>query len=74
VRPGGEYAIQDYPNYGRAFGNGTELRVCNESRSSNQSSSNAWKAYINDTGIQGEAVFTGARNFTVDEIEVFEII
>jgi hypothetical protein len=31
-------------------------------------------AYINDTGIAGDQVLTGARNFTVDEIEVFEVI
>jgi hypothetical protein len=29
--------------------------------------------YINDTGLDGEIVFTGSKNFQVKEIEVFEI-
>jgi hypothetical protein len=28
---------------------------------------------VNDTGLGGSVVFTGSYNFTVDEIEVFEI-
>jgi hypothetical protein len=29
--------------------------------------------YINDTGLTGNIVFTGSKNFQVKEIEVFEI-
>jgi hypothetical protein len=40
--------------------------------------SNSWAAnfgwaYTNDTGLAGETFFTGSRNFTVKEIEVFEV-
>jgi hypothetical protein len=31
-------------------------------------------SYANDTGIDGKQVLTGAYNFTVKEIEVFEVI
>jgi hypothetical protein len=34
---------------------------------------NLGTAYVNDTGIDGKAVFTGEYNFTVKEIEVFTI-
>jgi hypothetical protein len=31
------------------------------------------RSYTNDTGLNGEVVFTGSMNFQVKEIEVFEI-
>jgi hypothetical protein len=34
---------------------------------------NVGHAYANDTGIAREQFFTGERNFTVKEIEVFQV-
>jgi hypothetical protein len=69
-----EYAIYDYGNYGPAFGNNNDLCVYTQCNVNNNSYSNLGSAYTNDTGIAGNAVFTGAYNFTVREIEIFEVI
>jgi hypothetical protein len=44
---------------------------CNANSSSFSSLDNS---YANTSGLDGERVFTGSRNFTVKEIEVFEIV
>jgi hypothetical protein len=67
------YAIYDGSSYGPTFG-GTALCVCDKCQSSNSSYSTLGNYSDNDTGIQGNQVLTGAQNFTVKEIEVFELI
>jgi hypothetical protein len=65
-----------YPNgaYGPTFGHGHDLHVCDECHSSTGSYARLGYAYANDSGISEYLVFTGAQNFTVEEIEVFEVI
>jgi hypothetical protein len=50
------------------FGGGPDLRLSEKSYTGGFGIT-----YLNDTGIDGSAFFTGARNFTVKEVEVFEI-
>jgi hypothetical protein len=47
--------------------------VANECNANTSSSTNFGTAYVNDTGIAGNQVFTGEQYFTVQEIEVFSI-
>jgi hypothetical protein len=51
-----------------------DLYVCDECQTSGQSYSRLGGGYVNDTGITGDQVFTRCPYFTVDEIEVFEVI
>jgi hypothetical protein len=67
------YAIYDNSSLGPTFGN-CALYVCDKCQNANSSSSNLDNHYDNDTGIQGNQVLTGAQNFTVKEIEVFDLI
>jgi hypothetical protein len=66
-------AICDNAGYGPIFGNGDDLCVGDNCRNTNNSYSNLGKVYDNDTQIAGNQVLTGAPNFTVQEIEVFEL-
>jgi hypothetical protein len=50
------------------------LYVCDKCQASSQSSSILGDVYVTNMGIAGNQVLTGARNFTVAEIEVFEVI
>jgi hypothetical protein len=68
-----QYAINDQAQYGPTFGCNA-VYVCDKCQSSTSSYSNVNIHYVNDTGIQGLQVLTGAKNFTVKEIEVFEVI
>jgi hypothetical protein len=65
-----------YPNgaYGPTFGHGHDLHVCDECHSSTGSYARPGYAYADDSGISEFLVFTGTQNFTVEEIEVFEVI
>jgi hypothetical protein len=67
-------AICGSGSYGPTFGGGHDLHICDQSRTSNGSYSNLGHSYINKTGIAQNQVLTGAREFTVGEIEVFELI
>jgi hypothetical protein len=67
------YAICSYFSYGPCFGFGPDIYVADSCNSNNRSYTNLGNAYVNDTGITGNAVFTGEYNFTVKEIEVFSI-
>jgi hypothetical protein len=50
-----------------------DIAVSNNCSANSQSFTNLGITYTNDTGMIGEAFFTGSRNFQVKEIEVFEI-
>jgi hypothetical protein len=72
-----EYAIFCNASGGPEFGVGANgygdlaIRgVCNQSR---KSSTALGGAYVNDTGLKWQVMFTGAEVFTVKEIEMFEI-
>jgi hypothetical protein len=69
----GDNAVYHHPSYGPTFGGGLTIHVCDQCRSSNNSYSSFGSPYNNDTGISGNEVLTGACNFTVNEIEVFEV-
>jgi hypothetical protein len=70
-----ENAIDDHGSYGPRFGTGNaDLYVCDKCQTSTSSYSILGSVYVNDTGIAGNQVLTGAQNFTVAEIEVFEVI
>jgi hypothetical protein len=47
--------------------------VADNCNANTNSYTNLGKGYVNDTGITGNAVFTGEQYFTVKEIEVFSI-
>jgi hypothetical protein len=68
------YAIYDHSLYGPQFGLGRDFAVGEQCQNSNNCWSNSWGTYDNSTGIPGNQVFTGANHFTVQEIEVFEVI
>jgi hypothetical protein len=70
----GERAVYHNASYGPTFGAGHDFYVCDECRNSNNSYSTFGNSYANDTGIGGQQVLTGAYNFTVEEIEVFEVM
>jgi hypothetical protein len=57
---------------GPTFGSHS-IYVANDSNSNNSSYTDLGNSYVNDTGINGEQVFTGESHFTVQEIEVFSI-
>jgi hypothetical protein len=67
-------AILDNSSYGPTFGNGCDLHVCDQCQSSTGSYSALGTVYVNDTGLAGNEILTGAQSFTVEEIEVFEVI
>jgi hypothetical protein len=69
-----EKAILDYAASGPAFGSHSDLYVSTQCQTSNRSYSDLGTAYANDTGIAGTEILTGSRHFTVQEIEVFELI
>jgi hypothetical protein len=49
------------------------MRVSDNSNAAATSSTSLGAIYANDTGLDGQTVFTGSRRFQVKEIEVFEI-
>jgi hypothetical protein len=67
------YAIYDTSSYGPTFGNGFDIVVYDKCQSAN-CRARLGTGYANDSGISEYLVFTGERNFTVEEIEVFEVI
>jgi hypothetical protein len=70
---GEAYAIYDKSTYGPTFGDHA-LRICDQCQSSDSNYSRLDNGYVNDTGITRDQVLTGSYNFTVEEIEVFEVI
>jgi hypothetical protein len=65
-------AIYDCTSSGPRFGRGHDLSVYGNS--SNGGCSGLGTTYANDTGISGNQVLTGAKEFTVKEVEVFEVV
>jgi hypothetical protein len=56
------------------LGGGYDFAVCDQCHTFNNSYSNLGPSYTNDTGIAANQVLTGAREFNVEELEVFELI
>jgi hypothetical protein len=67
-------AIYNDSSYGPIFAGYSDLGIADQCQNSSGSWSNLGVGYINDTGIDGKNVLTGSYNFTVKEIEVFELI
>jgi hypothetical protein len=57
-------------SYGPCF---WDISVSDNCNANAASSSFLGRSYVNDTGLDGNTVLTGSENFTVKEIEVFEI-
>jgi hypothetical protein len=70
-------AIFCYSGFGPVFGldcNGySDIYVYNGCNTDTASGAFLGRAYTNDTGLNGEIVFTGSQKFQAREIEVFEI-
>jgi hypothetical protein len=66
-------AIWCNSSYGPIFGNGHDIIVYDNCNENTNSYTNLGNAYRNDTGLNGQEVFTGEYNFQVKEIEVFTI-
>jgi hypothetical protein len=66
-------AINYNASYGARFGSGANIAVADCCNQNTNSYPNLGNSSVNDTGIDGRQVFTGAYNFTVKEIEVFKI-
>jgi hypothetical protein len=67
-------AIYCGSGYGPIFGEANDIGVTDKCNESGQSFSGGFgDTYTNDTGLSGRTFFTGSPNFTVAEIEVFEI-
>jgi hypothetical protein len=68
-------AIACYLAYGPIFGKGEYddgIRVCDNCNMNTSSSTVFGHSYENDTGIDGNQVFTGEQHFTVKDREVFQ--
>jgi hypothetical protein len=65
-------AVNHTSSYGPTFGGGHDIHLANASNSNKSSYSNFPTAYTDTTG-KGNATFTGARNFTTSDIEVFKL-
>jgi hypothetical protein len=50
-----------------------DIYVSDDCNANTDSRTSLGYRYINDTGLDGETVFTGSPNFKVKEIEIFEI-
>jgi hypothetical protein len=60
------------------FGANGAIHIAVGCNQNNTSHTDGWgclyETYANDTGIDGLILFTGERNFTVKELEIFELI
>ncbi|CAF3018744.1 unnamed protein product [Rotaria sp. Silwood2] len=65
-------AVNHHSIYGPCFGAGPDMYLANASNSNNSSYTNFPSSYVNTTG-KGNNTFTGARNFTASDIEVFKL-
>jgi hypothetical protein len=59
--------------YGPLFGSANDIQVADDCNNNTSSYTNLGNSYANDTGIAGTQFFTGEYNFTVKEIEVFQV-
>jgi hypothetical protein len=69
-----DFAIECYSDYGPYFGSGADICVSDKCNVNADIYSSFGYTYKNDSGVEGEKLFAGSRNFEVKEIEVFEII
>jgi hypothetical protein len=60
-------------SYGPTFGGNHDIHVADCCNNNTNSYTNLGCSYANDTGIAGNQFFTGESNFTVKEIEVFQV-
>jgi hypothetical protein len=67
------YTISCHSSYGPTFGGGSDIYVADGCNNNTSSYTNLGHSYTNDTGIAQTQFFTGERNFTVKEIEVFQV-
>jgi hypothetical protein len=67
-----QHAVYHVSGYGPTFGGGNDLCVSTNSNSNNSSYTNFPFSYTDTTG-QGNNTFTGTRNFTASDIEVFKL-
>jgi len=72
INPNTGNAAYHNSSHGPTFGSGHDLHLANSSNSNNSSYANFPSAYLDTTG-KGNNTFTGARNFTVSDIEVFKL-
>jgi hypothetical protein len=69
----GKYAIYCRSLHGPCFNGHCDIAVQDNCNTATNNFTNLGGSYMNDTGIDGNCVFTGEYNFTVKEIEVFTI-
>jgi hypothetical protein len=59
------------------FGNGDVIGIfdnCNANNNSHNRGFGIWQCiFVNDTGLSGLTLFPGEENFTLKELEIFEI-
>jgi hypothetical protein len=67
------YAIYCHSSYGPTFGNGHDIYVADDCNKNTNSGTYLGSSYRNDTGLNGNQVFTGEQQFQVKEIEIFSI-
>jgi hypothetical protein len=67
-------AICDASSHGPTFGGGTDLSVAGDSRNFKSGYSKLGTGYTNDTALPGTTLLAGRQNFSVNELEVFEVI
>jgi hypothetical protein len=58
---------------GPRFGGGSDIRIVDACNAYTGSYSSFGDTYVNDTGANGQEIFTGAHYFKVQEIEIFEL-
>jgi hypothetical protein len=69
----GKNAIRCRSKYSLLFAGPCDMCVYDNCNTSTNNFTYHGGSYVNDTGIDGQLVFNGERNFTVKEIEVFTI-
>ncbi|CAF3572370.1 unnamed protein product [Rotaria sp. Silwood1] len=65
-------AVYHHSAYGPTFGSGHDIYLANVSNSNNSSYIGFPSGYVDTTG-KGNNTFTGARNFTTSDIEVYKL-
>lgn len=60
-------------SYGPTFGGNHDITTTTNSQIGSNAYTNLGHSYSNSTGLGGETVFTGSRNFTLKELEVYQV-
>ncbi|CAF3336255.1 unnamed protein product [Rotaria socialis] len=66
------YTVNHTSGYGPTFGGGHDIHLAHANDANNSSYTNFPYTYLDTTG-KGNNTFTGARNFTTSDIEVFKL-